>query len=1471
MPDPILSVLDQVQGRAPRPPGADLLATSRRDSALSTQAPRGADLLATSRRPSPLSKAPGADLLIPSHRPDDPDILAALDTVQAGPSLTERAIPMAMRVGGAIAGGIAGAPAGPAGVMALGAGGAGVGEIAAQDYEIRHGLRADPNVTQALVQTGLGAIPAGRALGSTVPGIIAARGVQGGVMGGGSTVATQLAETGELPTAGQVAMGTGLGAILGGTFGAVEGRAALRARAPQPPPRGPIAALPPGATFRASPDGRVAPAGVDIPMTQAPDGSFVRGVPAAYARHEIAGLLPAGREPIIPPAPPGSVPPDPSFVRGVPAQYARRDIRGLLPPGPRFVAGPDGVIAATGDADPIIAALDRVQGRRAAVPRGPDPSGGRGVPAAVLARDVDVTQPTPKAVTVRQFSGDPSAVDAPLLSAEDVAMLRRMREDMAEFVPQRGRLVTDPNDPNSSIYAGGVRGSYVGEDIRVISRQRVGNPHIVQAIDDLLAGKPPTNKLHLAAIDAARGYGEGRAGYRGPQLPMEAVAPGRVGAVAASEPVSVRTVAPSQERVAKMAESNRGADRLDELQRLSGGSGARASGLRGSIPSPGRRAGQLGEAIDDFDAFSRMFDDIEPGTLGAGREPGEEGFITPMVAARLGGAAAGAATGFATGEDTEDRIGRAVLFGAAGAAAPSLLSRRQPGIIDRPRASVPGIVAAAPGTTARAGGRVVSPPGRMGQPMRDPLAGTDVFVAKFSNPLVRDGIRERLTENAGYAEQRRGVIGTEDLGRFADEVRINVGKILPKGSALNAEQVTAYARGLQETQRKVNELAATVATGTSTDADALALLAARADADVLTKSLMGARAEAGRALGAFRLYSSVLDTGNVTLIRDTLRAPGLRREAERIAAALSELPDDPMTRYNWLRTQKASTLMDKARSIYYANILSGVKTHERNVIGNLANLSAELVVHPVAAGIDATRSRITGAPRTIRFDELTPRVAGALAGVERGFRDALFTARHGVSPDRLTRTVGGATDGSKFDLPRVEFAGGAGNPFNWPGRALDTGDTFFRSVARNMELYGAAHTQAKNEGLTGARFLDRVAELRGGLSAEGQALKAQAETFATRTVFQEQPGRIVSGWQGLVREAPVLSLLTPFVKTPANIMRQGLEFSPAGAVMTSARQGGRAGAQAQARVVLGTTAAGYFFWLAATGRLSGNGPRNPNDRAALMESGWRPNSVRVGDQWVSFQLMQPLSVQMALVGNAVEAWREAGSDPANGADVAAKTFAKSIGSFLDQSFLSGLFDFMEAVNDPERSAARFGGRMASSAIPFTGAVRTVQQAMDPVVRRPRGVQEHAMGGIPGLSEQIAPRIGRFGQVVTREGGPIRRATDPFNVSSVANDPVSRELDRLGVLVSLPSDRLALTGDRALTREQETAVMQRRGQTVRRALEQVMNDQRYNRLDDAGRTRVIKRLLPRVRAQASTGLRRDLSRVPGIIAPASPAR
>ena len=1103
-------------------------------------------------------------------------------------------------------------------------------------------------------------------------------------------------------------------------------------------------ALPSGARFVAAPDGRVAAAGADIPMTQAPDGSFVRGVPA---------------------------------------EPARRIIRGELPAGPRFVAGPAGV-AAVDKADSVLAVLDDVQG----VSRGPDPSHVHSIQPAVLEREIDPTVPAREGVRVRQYASDPAAVDAPFLSADELGVLRVMRDDLATFAPERGRLITDPNDPGSSIYAHGGPGSPVGDDVRTISEQNVGNQEIAAAIDDLLAGKEPSNRLHTAAIDAARGYMEGRSGYRGPVLPLE------------------------------------------------------------SEVAHGATAGLGGEPVgaDDFEAFSRIFDDIDPEPHG---EPGESGFITSQLATHLGGGAAGATLGAASGEDTEDRVRRGVLYGIAGAVAPAVLRR---GSVPhgtpapRPRATV--LPMPERGDVPRVS--------RSGRPVHDPMRGVDVLLEKFSNPLVRTGIEERLIANKGYTDQRRGVIGSEMLGKVADAVKVDVSRVLPKGSAVSGEVITAYARAAAATQRKVSDLAAVVNSGKATDEDLVRLAMARADADVVLKSLMGLRAEAGRALASFRFLDGVLDTGKVDLIRGA--AQQLRDDAEKFGREFSRQPNDPLHRYQWLQNQGKASWWDKTRSYYYSSILSGVKTHERNILGNVFNAIGNTVAHPFAAGIDAARAVATGKPRDVLFSELPHGVVGAAAGIERGFSDALFTLRHGVSPQALDRSLKTAEVG-KLDLPRVEFGGGAANPLNWPGRSLDAADVFFRSVARNAELYESAYTQAIKEGKRGPALVDRVAELRAGLTPEGAALRENAEHVAARAVFQEKGGPITS-WLAQGYRVPgigqAMTFVMPFLRTPGNIIRQGLETSPAGFGMKAARQAGRAGRFAQGKAAMGSVAAGYLAWLAATGRLSGNGPTDSADRAALMESGWRPNSVRIGDKWVSYQLMQPISVQAALIANGFEAWAEQGAKGESAPTVAAQTLARSANSFLDQSFLSGLFDLSEALKDPERSAGRWAGRFAQSMTPFSGLQRTVRDAMDPVQRAPRSVMEQAKSGTPGLSSEVPPRIDRFGEVVTREGGQARRALDPFNTSSATTDPVADELSRLGVSLSLPSRSVA---GQQVTRSQEIEIQQRRGRAVRESLERLIATAGYQRMSDKLKVEVVERAIEAARRRETQRIARDLRR------------
>jgi hypothetical protein len=1025
-------------------------------------------------------------------------------------------------------------------------------------------------------------------------------------------------------------------------------------------------------------------------------------------------------------------------------------------------------------------------------------SGGRSVPAAVVEREIDATVPAREGVRVRQFSGDPEATDAPFVTPEQRQQLERMRADLDTFRPERAALVSRPdlaaNDPfvnrpnigGGAHYTPAVPGSPVGDDIRVISEQKVGNQAIAAAIDDLLAGKPPTNRLHTAAIDAAQGYIERRPGYRGPRLPMEWATPASRG----GEPV----------------------------------------------------------AINDFEAFSRMFDDIEPAPFGT--EAGESGFIAASLVPKLGGAAAGAAVGGATGDSSEDRTARALLGAGAGFAGGAAVARQ---LAKQGPRLVEGLAARPAASTGRrlipiAGLRPIN---AQGGPIRDPLKGFEPFISKFSNPLVREGVRERLTAHAGFPQQRRGVINVQRQARLAERVAVDVSRSLPKGTPLNAEQVTAYARAVDKTMGEVQRLSAVVNSGKATDADLLALKAAEADHAVVLASLVGARAEAGRALQAFRAFSGALETGDVNLIRAATK--GLRDDAQELARKVIAAGPDPLARYEVLKQSAAASLMDKARSYYYANILSGVKTHERNFLGNTFNALSNLAVHPVAAGVDAMRSAATGKARTVTLGEWPHQFVGTFAGIERGLRDFAFTLRHGISPDRLSRSVQQAEQHGQFDLPRVELAGGGANPLNYPGRLLDAADALFRSINRHVELYGQAYTKARTEGLKGKALHDRMSALVTGIASDAGELHHQAATFATRAVFQEQPGKFASRLQGIVRDYPLLAFVIPFVKTPANILRQGLEFSPAGVFMQAAKQEGRAGVQAHARIAAGTAAAGALAWLAATGRLSGSGPRDPAERAALMESGWRPNSIRIGDSWVSYSLFQPVSVQAAIVANAFEAWQQAGAK-ADVATAAASTVFRSMDSFLDQSFLSGLFDVVQAVSRGEvspDSAMRTAGRTAHSLTPLAGLQRTVRDAVDPVQRKPETAGQAFRVNIPGASSSVRPRVDRFGEVVAREGGPVRRAVDPFNVSSVVTDRVASELDRLGVRLNLPQDVIRRRGERVeLSSQQEVALQQIKGRAIRFALERLIDSAGYQRLADEQRAERLERAIRSANQRAS---------------------
>jgi hypothetical protein len=194
------------------------------------------------------------------------------------------------------------------------------------------------------------------------------------------------------------------------------------------------------------------------------------------------------------------------------------------------------------------------------------------------------------------------------------------------------------------------------------------------------------------------------------------------------------------------------------------------------------------------------------------------------------------------------------------------------------------------------------------------------------------------------------------------------------------------------------------------------------------------------------------------------------------------------------------------------------------------------------------------------------------------------------------------------------------------------------------------------------------------------------------------------------------------------------------------------------------------------GKLTGSGPADPNERKALMETGWRPYSIVVttpaGKVYIPYNRFDPVAQVVGVAADIVELpnMRDAN-------DVASKAIGSIAENFTNRTYLKGLVDFTEALNDPLRFAGNYAIGIGEMHIPRQLA--RVAQAIDPVLRdvRPVGrgpgafmdrVVASAQRNVPGLTQMLPARYGPTGEQIERPGegtlGWLMRATSPIQVS-----------------------------------------------------------------------------------------------------------
>jgi hypothetical protein len=354
-------------------------------------------------------------------------------------------------------------------------------------------------------------------------------------------------------------------------------------------------------------------------------------------------------------------------------------------------------------------------------------------------------------------------------------------------------------------------------------------------------------------------------------------------------------------------------------------------------------------------------------------------------------------------------------------------------------------------------------------------------------------------------------------------------------------------------------------------------------------------------------------------------------------------------------------------------------------------------------------------------------------------------------------------------------------------------------------------------------------------------LMAKASDVSEYRLFRQDPGAVMGAYMNLRNKAPVLRFVTPFITTPTNLLKYGLERSPAGWLNPNlwknlASKSPEAADQI-ARAGIGSMLAAGIAMYAADGKITGAPPVNAAERDRFYREGKQPYALKIGDQWVSYQRLEPLNQafsQVASVVNAVQAGDDKGA-----AEIAMQAGADIGKNLLSQTFVTGLNDAINAIDDPGRYAEQFAGRMASSMVPFSALTRTVAQATDPTIRQPENIPERIASNLPVLSQTVPARLTAFGEPSQREVGAI----NPYTHSQEKTDPLTQELNRLQYNTGFVGDSISNV---PLNRAQQRQYQELAGQLTKRLFERLMQKDAYQQLDDSQRIEVLDKLTAEAR-------------------------
>lgn len=611
------------------------------------------------------------------------------------------------------------------------------------------------------------------------------------------------------------------------------------------------------------------------------------------------------------------------------------------------------------------------------------------------------------------------------------------------------------------------------------------------------------------------------------------------------------------------------------------------------------------------------------------------------------------------------------------------------------------------------------------------------------------------------------------------------------------------------------------------------------DLNSYLKEFAGIRTEAGRNLASLKIMArntldiewwmneakrsskipnkSDLPEAKAKLVRElTIKAQDAQASGD-IAAA--ESAKSNLARE--VAKMRENGLLETAVAVWRTGLLTGPKTHMRNVTGNVGFAAMEEVKRAPAWMVDLAWSLQSGKRTQVAPNPMSVYNAMTEAAT-RGVREAKQVFTQGGTPaDMAKGELAGEWNyqglrnlAEKSDDALTQKVLGTTNDLinryiNTVGRALGAEDKIFKVYAIRRGIEAQARIKALNEMKSGAlperELARRTQQL---IEQPTEAMSAEAIAYADFATFNNENaaanavGRFASAF-GPAGKA-VTNVLIPFRRTPFNIFNRMMDYTPLGMAMRpalevySAKHKGqptpdmqRVVTDAIGRGMTGTVLLALGWKLGTEDKATGTGQEDPSKRKVQQAAGRMPGSVLIGGDWYKTAGLAPggalIQIGAQLARERSKSLKDELKRPINIAKVGTR-------AILEQPMMQAARETVEALENPDSRAESMAASRAGSLVPaIINDVATVTSPQ-PAEFKPMqgsGMLESAAHGVkarlPWLRGTLPAATDVFGHTVE---GRQQNAVNPFTPSRAKEltDTMFNELLNLDIGFSGPKPK-----------------------------------------------------------------------------------